>query len=72
MDLISPSIGLLFWMIFSIAIVILPLIALIDLLRSRFANNDKLIWIIVVLFLPCIGSILYFTIGRKQKHFGRQ
>lgn len=67
MELVSPSFGLLFWMIFCIIIVILPLIALIDLLRSQFANNDKLVWTIVVIFVVVIGPILYFTIGRKQK-----
>ena len=46
---------------------ILPLIALIDLLRSHFANNDKLVWTIIVIFVVVIGPILYFTIGRKQK-----
>lgn len=67
MELVSPTFGLLFWMIFCIFIVILPLIALIDLLRSHFANNDKLVWTIVVIFVVVIGPILYFTIGRKQK-----
>ncbi len=67
MELVSPSLGLLFWMIFSIVIVILPLIALIDLLRNHFANNDKLVWTIIVIFLPLIGTMLYFTIGRKHK-----
>jgi uncharacterized membrane protein YozB (DUF420 family) len=64
---VSPAFGLLFWMIFSISVIILSLIALIDLLRSHFANHDKLVWTIVVLFVPVIGPILYITIGRKQK-----
>ena len=67
MELVSPAFGLLFWMIFSVSAVILPLIALIDLLRSHFVNHDKLVWTIVVLFVPVIGPILYFTLGRKQK-----
>jgi 4-amino-4-deoxy-L-arabinose transferase-like glycosyltransferase len=43
------------------------LIALIDILKSRFNQNDKLVWIVVVLFFNLIGAIMYFTIGRKQK-----
>ena len=43
------------------------LIALIDILKSKFNGNDKVIWILVVLFFNLIGTILYFTIGRKQK-----
>ncbi|GAA4407968.1 hypothetical protein GCM10023187_29220 [Nibrella viscosa] len=49
-------------------VILLPLIALIDALRSRFQSDTaKLIWILVILFLPFLGSILYFIIGRKQR-----
>lgn len=48
-------------------IVVLPVIALVDILRSRFKDNDKLIWVIVVLLFNLIGSVLYFSIGRKRK-----
>jgi uncharacterized membrane protein len=43
------------------------LIALIDILKSKFNQNDKLVWILVVLFFNLIGTIIYVTIGRKQK-----
>jgi hypothetical protein len=46
---------------------IIPLIALIDILKSKFEGNDKLIWVLVVLFLGVIGAALYLFIGRKQK-----
>lgn len=49
------------------SIFILPLICLIDILKSNFEQNNKLIWILVVLFLNLIGALLYFFIGRKQK-----
>ena len=52
---------------FLIVVIILPIIALINLLRNQFNGNDKLIWVIIVIFIPVIGSILYFTIGSKQK-----
>jgi hypothetical protein len=47
--------------------IILPVFALIDILRSEFKGNDKLIWILIVLFLPVMGSILYYFIGRFKK-----
>jgi hypothetical protein len=43
------------------------IIAFIDILRSEFRGNNKLIWLIVILFVPVIGPIAYFFIGRKQK-----
>ena len=67
MQLVTPELGLIVWLILSIVLLILPVLTLIDLLRNRFVNNDKLVWTIVVVFLPLIGSVLYWTIGRKQK-----
>lgn len=46
---------------------ILPLIALIDIIRSEFEGNNKLIWVLIVIFLSILGALLYFAIGRKQK-----
>lgn len=43
------------------------IIALIDILKSEFTGNNKIVWVIVVLFSNFFGAILYFLIGRKQK-----
>ncbi|MDO7569822.1 MAG: PLD nuclease N-terminal domain-containing protein [Flavobacteriaceae bacterium] len=40
---------------------------MIDILKSEFNWNDKIVWILVVFFFNLIGVILYITIGRKQK-----
>ena len=47
--------------------IIPTIIALIDILKSKFNGNDKIVWVLVVLFFNLIGAILYFTIGRKQR-----
>jgi hypothetical protein len=59
----------LFYMILFLAIPFgLWLGALIDLLRSNFADSiTKLIWLVVIVFIPVLGAILYLFIGRKQK-----
>lgn len=46
---------------------LLPILALVDIVRSKFEGNMQLIWILVVFFFNIIGSILYFIIGRNQK-----
>jgi len=46
---------------------ILPLLALIDIVKSDFEGNNKLIWALIVVFVNFIGAILYFAIGRNQK-----
>ena len=53
-------------------ILFIPLIlmawALVDVLVSNFKDGTvKLLWVIVILFVPLFGWILYFLIGRNQK-----
>lgn len=53
-----------------LSMILLPIIALISIVNKSFPNNDKLIWVLVVLFMPILGSILYFLIGRpRQREF---
>jgi len=47
---------------------LLPIIALVDVIRSNFkGSNNKLIWVLVILFLNIFGALLYFFIGTRQK-----
>lgn len=46
---------------------IIPLIALIDVLRNEFTGNNKIIWVLVILCMPIFGALLYLIIGRKQR-----
>jgi len=46
---------------------ILWLIATIRILTSKFVGYYKIIWLLVVLAVPVIGSIAYFAIGKKQR-----
>ena len=50
-----------------ILLVLLPIIALVDILKSEFRGNNKIVWVLVTIFFPIFGSILYFVIGKKQK-----
>lgn len=52
---------------FMLAPFILCIVSLVDILRSEFAGNNKIVWVLVVILLPFVGAIMYFTIGRKQK-----
>jgi hypothetical protein len=47
--------------------VILWFWALIDCLKSNFSGSNKLIWILLIIFLPVLGPILYLLIGRGQR-----
>ena len=43
------------------------IIAFIDILKNEFEGSNKLIWLLAVIFVPVIGSIVYFMIGKKQR-----
>ena len=64
------GIGLTLLIIFGVGFffLLLPLIALIDIVRSEFSDSsNKLIWVVIVIFFPIFGSILYFMLGKGQK-----
>ena len=46
----------------------LILYCLLDITRSTFQDpNNKIIWAVIVLLAPIIGSLAYLIWGRKQK-----
>ncbi|MET0262209.1 MAG: PLDc N-terminal domain-containing protein [Rariglobus sp.] len=44
-------------------ILILWIFAIIDCVKSN--NPNKVVWIIVIILVPFLGSLLYFLFGRK-------
>ncbi|WP_336068572.1 PLDc N-terminal domain-containing protein [Mesoflavibacter sp. CH_XMU1404-2] len=61
------SIGLFIWQAFILLSIGLWIYCLIDIFKNKFAQNDKLIWILLVLLIPFIGSLLYLSIGKNKK-----
>ncbi len=51
----------------SITFAIIWLYVLTEILKSKFSGNNKIIWFLLILFLPPLGVILYFLIGRDQR-----
>ena len=55
-------------LLFLVFILGLPVFALVDVVRSEFRGpNDKLIWVIIIVFFNIVGALLYFIIGRNQR-----
>lgn len=54
-------------LIFLLLIFLPFIIAFIDILKSDFSGNNKIVWLLAVIFVPLIGAIAYLIIGRKQK-----
>jgi len=67
MDLVTPGFGMIFWIIIIGFALILPIIALISVLSNQFPNNEKLIWVLVIIFAPLMGALIYFMTGKLRQ-----
>jgi hypothetical protein len=66
LGIIGPQ-ELILVLIVAFGLFLLPLLAIVDIVRSRFEGNMQLIWVIIVVCFNLIGAILYFIMGRNQK-----
>lgn len=48
-----------------LVILILDVIAIMEIWKSSKDSNKKIIWTLVIIFLPILGLILYYFMGRK-------
>ncbi|WP_127792497.1 PLD nuclease N-terminal domain-containing protein [Agromyces sp. LHK192] len=54
--------------VLTLLILAVLVIALVDIIRRddwQVKHLPKIVWVLLVVFLPLIGSILWFTIGRE-------
>ena len=56
-----------FLMIFIVFSFVLYIYILIDILKHEFTGYNKIIWILVIIFFPIFGAILYLVFGRIQR-----
>ncbi|MHB1177827.1 MAG: PLDc N-terminal domain-containing protein [Daejeonella sp.] len=60
-------IGGLFRFVIGVIWLILIAIALLDLFKSNLPTNTKLLWLIVILVAPGVGSLIYLLWGKYQR-----
>ena len=61
------GVGILLTLFIIFFIILLPILALISVLMNDFHGNDKIMWALIIIFLPFLGSLLYFLIGRDKR-----
>lgn len=49
----------------SLIILVIDVVVILDILKSNKDTEKKVLWIIAVIFLPIVGPVLYYFIGRK-------
>ena len=60
MDLIIPGYGIVLWQLSGLLLIGLWVYSLFDCLKSEFVEaNQKLIWIILIIFVPFLGPLMY-------------
>ena len=51
-----------------IAGVVIMAFTLSDIVFGRFKNvTDKILWLLIVVFLPLLGCVVYYFFGRQHK-----
>ncbi|HNO78297.1 MAG TPA: PLD nuclease N-terminal domain-containing protein [Phycisphaerae bacterium] len=50
----------------TVLVLILDIVAITDILQDDAPSSRKLTWILLVLVLPFLGMILYFSVGKNQ------
>lgn len=49
-----------------VAYLTLIVVALMQVFNSTMPTNTKLLWLIVILIAPFIGSLIWFAVGRNS------
>jgi len=52
--------------ILSVIILIFDIIAIVDVLKSSMDGTKKALWVVLIIFLPVIGVVLYFLLGKNK------
>lgn len=53
--------------ILGLVIAVFCIMQIIDCLKSNFSGNNKIIWILVLIFLGPLGALIYYFVGKDQK-----
>jgi hypothetical protein len=50
----------------SLLIIVIDVIVIIDIVKSSKDSERKILWIVAVVFLPILGPIFWYTVGKKR------
>lgn len=68
MDPTSLDAGLLIGILLCLTFAAFWVIALVRVIKNEFpGQNEKLIWALLIVFLPFIGTVVYFVVGKSRE-----
>jgi hypothetical protein len=50
----------------SLVILIIDIVVIVDIVKSNKDTEKKVLWIIAVVFLPVLGPLLYYFLGKNR------
>jgi heme/copper-type cytochrome/quinol oxidase subunit 2 len=53
--------------LWGLLILVLDIIALVSLLKSEADSGTKILWALLIIFLPVLGMVLYFLMGPGRR-----
>lgn len=51
--------------IIPLIILVIDIIVIMDIAKSNKDSEKKALWIIIVFFLPLLGPVLWYAVGKK-------
>ena len=49
-----------------LVILVFDIIAILDIVKSKMDSGKKILCALLVIFLPLVGMVLYYVVGKKQ------
>jgi hypothetical protein len=49
-----------------LVVLVLDIFAIVDCVKSNSDTGKIVLWVVLILFLPILGMILYFLVGRSK------
>jgi Phospholipase_D-nuclease N-terminal len=53
--------------LWSLLVLVLDIIALVSVLKSSADSGTKILWALLIIFLPVLGMVLYFLMGPGRR-----
>ena len=53
--------------LFGLCVLILDIVAIVSLVKSNADAGTKILWLLLIVFLPLVGMILYFLMGPGRR-----
>lgn len=49
-----------------VLLIVVEIVAIVDALCAALPNGKKLLWIMLILFVPILGIFLYYLLGKPD------